>query len=42
MINLQEGWTPLMIAAFNGYVDVMEILIKARVDINQKTKVHVV
>ena len=34
LLSLQNGWTPLAIAAYNGHVDVSRALIAARVDVN--------
>ena len=36
---VQNGWTPLMIASFNGHVDVVRILIEAHADIHKQDKV---
>ena len=38
---IQEGWTSLMSAAFNGHVDVVRVLMGAGVDIHAQDKVHV-
>ena len=36
---LQHGRSPLYTSSFNGHLDVVKILIEAKADINQATKV---
>ena len=40
LISTQNGWTPLMVASYEGHVDVARTLIQAKAPINtQKKKV---
>ena len=36
---LQNGWSPLYIASFNGHLDVVKTLIEAGASVNQTNKV---
>ena len=36
----QDGWTPLMIASFNGHVDIVRILTEAQAQINIQNEVY--
>ena len=38
--SLQEGNTPIHVACINGYVDVIELLIHIKADLNIKNKVR--
>ena len=38
--SLQEGNTPIHVACINGYVDVIELLIHIKADLNIKIKVR--
>lgn len=38
-LSLQDGDTPLMIASFNGHVDVVHVLIEACADVHSRKKV---
>ena len=38
-LTIQDGWTPLMAASFNGHVDVVHELIETDVHVNQQSKV---
>ena len=38
---LQDGWSPLYIASFNGHLDVVKTLMEAGANINQANKVRV-
>lgn len=38
---LQDGWSPLNVASFNGHLDVVKTLMEAGASINQANKVHV-
>ena len=40
LYSIQNGWTPLMIASFEGHVDIVRTLIKAKAQINTQEKVH--
>ena len=35
----QEGWTALHMASYEGFVDVIRVLIEANADLNQRMKV---
>ena len=35
----QNGWSPLLIACFNGLLDVVKTLIEAGANVNQTNKV---
>ena len=37
--SMQRGWTPLMIASFNGHVDIVRTLIKADIQVNTQEEV---
>ena len=37
----QNGWTPLMIASFEGHTDILQMLIKAKAQISTQTEVHI-
>ena len=39
MYNLQDGWTPLMTASFEGHVEIVRILIEAKAHINSQNEV---
>ena len=39
MCVIQNGWTPLMRASFNGRVDIVRILIKAQAQVNTRSEV---
>ena len=36
---IQNGWTPLMTASFNGHVDIVRILIEAKAKVNTQDEV---
>ena len=36
---MQDEWTPLMTASFDGHVDVVRVLIEAHADIHSQDKV---
>ena len=38
----QNGWTPLMIASFEGHTDILQMLIKAKAQISTQTEVHII
>lgn len=38
-LSVQDGWSPLMIASFNGHIEVVRVLVKAHADLNKKSKV---
>ena len=38
-ILLQDGWTPLMTASFEGHTDVVQTLIEAKAQINTQAEV---
>ena len=38
-VYTQDGRTPLMVASFNGHVDIVRILIEAKVQINTQQEV---
>ena len=42
MVNIfmQDGWTPLIMASFNGHADVVHVLVRANADVNLRTKVR--
>jgi ankyrin repeat protein len=33
-VQCHEGWTPLLVAARNGYIDCVSTLVKAKADVN--------
>ena len=37
---LQDGWSPLHTASFNGRLDIVKTLIEAGANVNQANKVH--
>ena len=38
-LSIQNGWTPLIAASFNGHVDVVRVLIEAHADVHSQDKV---
>ena len=40
MYNLQDHWTPLMTASFEGHVDIVKIMIEAKAQINTQNEVR--
>ena len=39
---IQNGWTPLMQASFEGYADIVQTLIEAKAQINTQEEVYAV
>ena len=39
IVVIQDGWTALHIASANGYVDIVQLLLKHNADINVKGEV---
>ena len=39
---LQDGWSPLYAASYNGHLDIVKTLIEAGANVNQATKVQCV
>jgi ankyrin repeat protein len=38
-VHCQEGWTPCIMAAQNGHIEVMKILLESGADVNASSKV---
>ena len=36
---IQNGWTPLMVASFNGHADIVQTLIEAKAQVDTQEKV---
>ena len=39
---VQDGWTPLMTASFEGHADIVQTLIEAKAQINTQEEVYAV
>ena len=41
-LHVQDGFTALCLAAFNGHYEIVRLLVEAKADVNLQTKVYII